>query len=254
MICVHAVHKKKHMAQRFPGWTEIFIWSEFNDHPPSTCPPCFPLQASFSYSLQHGLCDDYFASSTLSLSQYHTTESPSGQNDFSWCSWICKQMGGLWILCMTATFQSWRFKPVRLHYITAPLHSAVAVYTMFWPTQTSEMMGTVLPSCPTWALTLLIISPLHTAADWPKVNPEMSLFCLLTSFHAVVTFGAVCGIETPTSGDGWNHTGVGGVAVDPAGLSVARLQWGAAVHWMGDSWGLRTSAGEQFGSFAASWA
>lgn len=158
----------------------------------------------------------------------------------------------VWLLLFKLV--SWRFKPVRLHYITAPLHSAVAAYTMFWPTQTSEMMGIVLPSCPTWALTLLIISPLHTAADWPKVNPEMSLFCLLTSFHAVVTFGAVCGIETPTSGDGWNHTGVGGVAVDPAGLSVARLQWGAAVHWMGDSWGLRTSAGEQFGSFAASWA
>lgn len=51
----------------------------------------------------------------------------------------------------------------------------------------------------------------------------MSVFCLLTSFDAVVTFGAVCGAEAPTSGDGWNHTGIGRVAVDPAGLSVARL-------------------------------
>lgn len=54
-------------------------------------------------------------------------------------------------------------------------------------------------------------------------------------FDAVVTFGAVCRADgAPSSGDGWNHIGVGGVAVEPAGLSVTRLHRGAAVHWVGD--------------------
>lgn len=52
----------------------------------------------------------------------------------------------------------------------------------------------------------------------------MSVLCLLTSFDAVVALGAVCGAEgAPSPGNGWNHTGIGRVAVDPAGLSVARL-------------------------------
>ncbi len=95
----------------------------------------------------------------------------------------------------------------------------------------------------------------HAARGWQQANPAMSILCLLTSFDALVTFGAVCGAEgAPSSGDGWNHTGIGRVAVDPAGLSVARFHWGAAVHWMGNPWGLRTGAGEQLGSLATSWA
>jgi len=71
----------------------------------------------------------------------------------------------------------------------------------------------------------------------------------------VVTCAAVRGAEgAPSSGDGWNHTGVGRVAVDPAGLSVARLQRGAAVHRVGNPRGRRTGAGEQRGPLAALWA
>lgn len=79
---------------------------------------------------------------------------------------------------------------------------------------------------------------------------------LLTSLGAVLAFGAVRGAEgAPSSADGWNHAGVGGVALDPAGLSVARLHRGAAVQRVANPRGLRTGTGEQLGSLlAALWA
>lgn len=47
---------------------------------------------------------------------------------------------------------------------------------------------------------------------------------VVISFYTVVTFDAVCGAEGARSSiNGWNHTGISRVAVDPAGLSVARF-------------------------------
>lgn len=57
----------------------------------------------------------------------------------------------------------------------------------------------------------------------------------LTSADAVRTFRAVGVAErAPPSGNGGNHTSVGGEAADAAGVSVARVHGGAAEHRMGN--------------------
>lgn len=62
----------------------------------------------------------------------------------------------------------------------------------------------------------------NTSNQKSVINNVMSSSLLLTSFDAVATPGTACGtVGAPSPGDGWYDTGVGGIATDPARLSVA---------------------------------